>query len=357
MKHNRIYLLWMALTVLTLYTGQIRAQVTIGSNAAPDANALLDLKNQSNVNASTKGLLLPRVQLKATDNFAPLSAHVMGMVVYNTATAGIAPNDVTPGYYYNNGSKWIRLADAASPINLYTADGTLTDNRTVSQADKTLAFTSSATTGTSHFTVDGTTFNVDAVNNRVGIGTATPATKLDIQTGGTSTNPISGFKLTDGTQAAGKVLISDANGVGTWQYNKGLWQAGMFDGKTTAATGTIITFPYDAFYEIGEGHGTFDPVNGKMVLPFTGRYRVYSEAEYVSLSPVNGGVGTIVAVYDGITNTVKKTGGNTIAGRTIYPTAVASLVFEANAGDYITFSVSGGSFHECYLFVQLIDRP
>ncbi len=221
MKHNRIYLLWMALTVLSLHSGQIRAQVTIGSNVTPDANSLLDLKNQSNVNASTKGLLLPRVQLTATDNFAPLSTHVLGMVVYNTATAGTAPTNVTPGYYYNNGSKWIRLADAASPINLYTADGTLADNRTVTQADKTLAFTSSATTGTSHFTVDGTTFNVDAVNNRVGIGTATPSTKLDIQTGGTSAAPVPGFKLVDGNQLDERVLTSDGNGIATWGSPKG----------------------------------------------------------------------------------------------------------------------------------------
>ena len=46
MKHNKIYLLWMALTVLALHSGQIRAQVTIGSNVTPDANSLLDLKNQ-----------------------------------------------------------------------------------------------------------------------------------------------------------------------------------------------------------------------------------------------------------------------------------------------------------------------
>jgi hypothetical protein len=62
--------------------------------------------------------------------------------------------------------------------SLYTADGTLTSNRTVSQGTNTLAFTSTATSGTSHFTVDGTTFNVDALNNRIGIGTATPSTIL-----------------------------------------------------------------------------------------------------------------------------------------------------------------------------------
>ena len=70
-----------------------------------------------------------------------------------------------------------------STTNLYTGDGSLAANRIVSQADKTLAFTSTATTGTSHFTVDGTTFNVDAVNNRIGIGTSSPQVGLEVKSG------------------------------------------------------------------------------------------------------------------------------------------------------------------------------
>lgn len=62
------------------------------------------------VDSSTKGLLLPRLGLTATNNFAPLLAHVAGMTVYNTATAGTAPNNVTPGYYYNDGTQWVRVA-------------------------------------------------------------------------------------------------------------------------------------------------------------------------------------------------------------------------------------------------------
>jgi len=44
------------------------------------------------------------VALSSTTNNAPLSAHVAGMVVYNTATVG----DVTPGVYVDNGTKWVR---------------------------------------------------------------------------------------------------------------------------------------------------------------------------------------------------------------------------------------------------------
>lgn len=53
-------------------------------------------------------------------------------------------------------------------------------------------------------------------SGNVGIGTTTPSTKLEIQTGGTSTTPVTGFKLVDGNQSKSYVLTSDSDGVGTW---------------------------------------------------------------------------------------------------------------------------------------------
>jgi uncharacterized protein (TIGR02145 family) len=58
------------------------------------------------------GLALPRVALTSTNSYSPLKEHVKGMIVYNTATVG----DITPGTYYNDGSKWIRLVTAAPII-------------------------------------------------------------------------------------------------------------------------------------------------------------------------------------------------------------------------------------------------
>lgn len=89
----------------------LRAQVTIGSSQVPDADALLDLKENVD-KSSTKGLLLPRVSLSKTNLATPLSAHVKGMTVYNIADE----NDVTPGYYYNDGTKWVKLATDESTI-------------------------------------------------------------------------------------------------------------------------------------------------------------------------------------------------------------------------------------------------
>ncbi|GAA4457510.1 phage tail protein [Rurimicrobium arvi] len=76
---------------------------TISSSALPNANAILDLES------NRRGLLLPRIALTATNSASPLSAHVQGMAVYNTATAGSGSTAVIPGYYINDGTKWIRL--------------------------------------------------------------------------------------------------------------------------------------------------------------------------------------------------------------------------------------------------------
>ncbi len=88
-----------------LLTTVVQAQVKVGDNPTTiNPSAVLEIES------TNKGLLLPRVTLSSTTNFVPLATHVEGMVVYNTATAG----DVTPGYYYNDGTQWVRLANAAN---------------------------------------------------------------------------------------------------------------------------------------------------------------------------------------------------------------------------------------------------
>ncbi len=79
------------------------AQVGIGTTN-PDPNAQLELSS------TDKGLLMPRMALTATNSPAPLTAHVEGMTVYNTATSAPGPNQVTPGFYINDGNKWVKTS-------------------------------------------------------------------------------------------------------------------------------------------------------------------------------------------------------------------------------------------------------
>ena len=81
------------------------AQVGISPTATtPDASAGLD------VNFTNKGLLMPRVALSAT-NVATIASPATGLLVYNTASTGTAPNQVCPGTYQWNGSRWVRFND------------------------------------------------------------------------------------------------------------------------------------------------------------------------------------------------------------------------------------------------------
>lgn len=98
-----LFTILMAATSISF--SNLYAQVTIGGNTEPNSNAVLDLISNSN-----KGLLLPRVALTATNNPAPTSAHTAGMTVYNTATTSVNNGyDVSPGFYYNDGTKWVQL--------------------------------------------------------------------------------------------------------------------------------------------------------------------------------------------------------------------------------------------------------
>lgn len=109
--------------LLSLFSFSAFAQVGIG-NVSPNSDALLEIGDAT---TNTKGLLLPRVNLTGTANVAPLSGHVQGMVVYNKSTAG----DVTPGFYYNNGLAWVRLAGSAAVVEPPVDSVTLTTNQTL----------------------------------------------------------------------------------------------------------------------------------------------------------------------------------------------------------------------------------
>jgi hypothetical protein len=118
--------------LLFVYSGAY-AQTGIGTNS-PNASAKLE------VASSTQGFLPPRIALTGTNDNTTIknaaSASITpatGLLVYNTAIAGTAPNNVTPGYYYYNGSAWVQISAGLIIDNSKTAGFTLgaTDNNKV----------------------------------------------------------------------------------------------------------------------------------------------------------------------------------------------------------------------------------
>lgn len=154
------------LTLLITLTYYANAQSVGVNNPAPDASAVLD------VFSTNKGVLIPRILLTATNVAAPVVAPFTSLLVYNTATAGVSPNDVTPGYYYWNGTKWVNIGGDAWKLagNAGTTAGTNFIG-TIDAQDLVLK-----------------TNNIEAMrilgaNSNVGIGVIAPTAPLQLGTG------------------------------------------------------------------------------------------------------------------------------------------------------------------------------
>ena len=171
-----------AIFSLSCMYGQVGIN-TSSPNTTLDVDAPRNIAGVITDNTQTIGLQAPRVtRLEITNNTANYGSKQTGALIYITDisagnTNGQRINMTSKGYYYFDGSIWQKLTDIS---NLYTTDGTLSGNRKVSLGTNNLDFLSSATTGTSHFTVDGTTFNIDVVNNRIGLNNSVPTEVLDV---------------------------------------------------------------------------------------------------------------------------------------------------------------------------------
>lgn len=209
---------------------------------------------------------LTRAELTAKGN-SVYGTDQAGTIIYVSDITGgdVASqrvNITAAGYYFFDGNLWQKVGAGS---DLYKDNGTLTSNRTVSQGTNTMAFTSSATSGTSHFTVDNSTFNVDAVNDRVGIGTNSPSTKLDINNG----NNAGAVKIVDGTQGEGKVLTSDASGVGTWRtmaFSSNVEGTWLINNSQAATNNSIPANRYSSV--------------ARLSLPSAGTYLVFLNADF-----------------------------------------------------------------------------
>ncbi|WP_415326273.1 beta strand repeat-containing protein [Chryseobacterium sp. MMS23-Vi53] len=156
----------------------------IGVNT-PDPKSTFDItaKSPKGKSETPEGLLVPRVDRERAQSM--IGTAISTLIYVDDATTGLqtgtAINIDNNGYYYFDGRFWMKLSidSAISPMaNIYNTNGVLDGNRIVTQNDKTLAFTGTATNG---FSVDGNTFSVDAANNRIGIGTTAPNSKLHVQ--------------------------------------------------------------------------------------------------------------------------------------------------------------------------------
>ncbi|MFC4476350.1 tail fiber domain-containing protein [Flavobacterium chungangensis] len=119
LQFKKVFVVFMLLGISILS----HAQVGIGT-LNPDNSAQLDITSLN------KGLLVPRLPLVQTTNQSPVAGNVANsLLVYNTATV----NDVTPGFYYWQGTKWVRIVLQSDPVMFNETLTTLTYNATTNE--------------------------------------------------------------------------------------------------------------------------------------------------------------------------------------------------------------------------------
>ena len=203
-----------------------------GANAHP--SALLDVDDAG---TNTKGLLIPRLALTAINVSTPVTAPATSLLVYNTATASTGTNAVSPGYYYWDGTQWVRLQT--------TQDWSLTGNAGTNPAINYLG--TSDAQGLVVKTNNTERMRVLSTGN-IGIGTTAPTASLHIVATATNT----GFQLQDGTQGLAKVLTSDATGKASWVDNTlSVDAVSTISGPTgivSSAIGNNVILPKGVYY-------------------------------------------------------------------------------------------------------------
>ncbi len=107
---KKVILLIMAIAMIASYSLSAQIAVTTDGSSA-NASAMLDVKS------TDKGMLMPRVALTGTTDVTTISSPAVSLMVYNTATAG----DVTPGFYYWNGTAWEAIG-GSSPTTYSVGD-------------------------------------------------------------------------------------------------------------------------------------------------------------------------------------------------------------------------------------------
>ena len=152
MKQNYIFFYKLFFLFILFSNFSTQAQVGIG-NTSPSTSALLDIHNDT----GDKGVLLPRVDIADLNTQAPVTGTMTdGILVYNTNTT------TGTGFYFwkISSNQWVKLSTSVSD-NIYTANGSLTSDRTISTSGKFLQIESN---------LGKNAFNLKRLNNNNNLG-------------------------------------------------------------------------------------------------------------------------------------------------------------------------------------------
>jgi hypothetical protein len=194
----------------------------------PTPASTLDItaKNATGTTTNVDGLLIPRVDRQRAQSMigTPVSTLIYVNSIATGTQTGTAASIDAVGYYYYNGTVWTKLN---TPVNIYTSDGTLATNRTVTTAGNQLSFTNG--TNSVGIGTTGTMGIVSATGSSRGAYQATGGSAFlnmfvdnngaaQVTTSGTSTsmniNAISANPVNIHTNNTNRMAVTGAGDVG-----------------------------------------------------------------------------------------------------------------------------------------------
>jgi len=198
MKRKNLITNVILMCVLFLTQSIFAQNVGINSTgAAPNASAMLDITS------------------------SPITTPATSLLVYNTATAGASPNNVTPGYYYWDGAKWVRFQDANAGDDWHINGNTGTNP----------ASNFIGTTDNQNFIIR--TNNTERIRveagGDVGVGTTTPDAKFHSHQSGTASGDIAIMATQNmnlSTSITAALFVAGGTDYDIYQYSGGrnaLW--------------------------------------------------------------------------------------------------------------------------------------
>lgn len=147
----------LVLGIFLIFINISTSQVGIGTTN-PALGSMLDIESED------KGILIPRISLTGTDDTTTITPSATeGLLVFNTNTVNSGTTSVSEGFYYWNGTQWIRLQ---TDTHYWKTEG----NENATEGFTFLGTTNNRrldfrTNGLDRFRIPGNAYQVHAIAN------------------------------------------------------------------------------------------------------------------------------------------------------------------------------------------------
>lgn len=242
--------------ILVLICSSYLSNAQVGIGTATPEGAL-------DVTSTNNGFLPPRIALTSTlDNTSVVNPNtpnplVNGTIIYNTATAGVSPNNVTPGYYSWSSTRWERMGNTTKSetsssstvsepnisFSLANITGTNSTAGTFSNSNGTRTITATGFTGTITNITCNVRINQENRGEDIDLYLTSPTGQIiELSTDNVATtlgnNVIMTFDVTFSDLGTPNItgVSGSANVTGTYQP-EGSTNAGLLTGNITTMAG------------------------------------------------------------------------------------------------------------------------